>query len=136
MPNSFRLLIQIPNKICFDEDISQIDFCSEQGKLSILPNHCSIIGYLQLAPLTIHLLSKKKKIVICDQGFFQFNNNKLLILTNFFSFQENFDKKLFLQQNEKFVNLLKKIDIPQKKCKKIDFNLKLFSLSAKKIFGK
>ena len=29
MANNFRLLIQTPNKICFDEKINQIDFLSE-----------------------------------------------------------------------------------------------------------
>ena len=60
MSNSFHLLVQMPNKICYDENIKQIDFCSEQGELSILPNHCSIIGCLQPTLLTIYSLSKKK----------------------------------------------------------------------------
>ena len=136
MTNSFHLLIQTPNKICFDEKISQIDFCSEQGKLSILPNHCSIIGCLCCSPLTIHLLSKKKKIIICNQGFFKFENNELIIFTNFFSLLENFDKKLFLQKKEKLTNALKKIAITQKICEKIDKDLDFFLLSAKKVLRK
>ena len=136
MANNFRLLIQTPNKICFDEKINQIDFCSERGKLSILPNHCSIIGCLCSSPLTIHLLSKKKKIIICNQGFFRFDNNELIILTNFFSYLENFDKKLFLQQKEKLTTSLKKIAITQKIYEKIDKDLKFFLSSTKKILRK
>ena len=119
MTNNFRLLIQTPNKICFDEKISQIDFCSKRGKLSILPNHCSIIGCLCPSPLTIHLLSKKKKIIICNQGFFKFDNNELIILTNFFSYLEDFDTKLFLQQKEKLVTSLKKLLLHKKFVKKL-----------------
>ena len=136
MTNNFRLLIQTPNKICFDKKIGQIDFCSKQGKLSILPNHCSIIGCLCPSPLTIHLLSKKKKIIICNQGFFKFDNNELIILTNFFSYLEDFDTKLFLQQKEKLVTSLKKIAIAQKICEKIDKDLNFFLLSTKKILRK
>lgn len=136
MANNFRLLIQTPNKICFDEKINQIDFCSERGKLSILPNHCSIMGCLCPSPLTIHLLSKKKKIIICNQGFFRFDNNELIILTNFFSYLENFDKKLFLQQKEKLTTSLKKITITQKIYEKIDKDLKFFLSSTKKILRK
>ena len=134
MKNSFHLLIQTPNKICFDEDISQIDFCSEQGMLSILPNHCSIIGCLYPTPLTIHLLSKKTKTVICNQGFFKFDNNKLIILTNFFSLQENFNKNLFLQKNTKLISLLKKFSISQRKCEKFYDETNPFSLLTKEIF--
>ena len=119
MANNFRLLIQTPNKICFDEKINQIDFCSERGKLSILPNHCSIMGCLCPSPLTIHLLPKKKKIIICNQGFFRFDNNELIILTNFFSYLENFDKKLFLQQKEKLTTSLKKLLLHKKFMKKL-----------------
>jgi len=136
MTNNFHLLIQTPNKICFDEKIGQIDFCSKQGKLSILPNHCSIIGCLCPSPLTIHLLSKKKKIIICNQGFFKFDNNELIILTNFFSYLEDFDTKLFLQKKEKLVTSLKKIAIAQKIYEKIDKDLNFFLLSTKKILRK
>lgn len=136
MTNNFRLLIQTPNKICFDKKIGQIDFCSKQGKLSILPNHCSIIGCLCPSPLTIHLLSKKKKIIICNQGFFKFDNNELIILTNFFSYLEDFDTKLFLQKKEKLVTSLKKNAIAQKIYEKIDKDLNFFLLSTKKILRK
>ncbi len=136
MANSFRLLIQTPTKICFDENISQIDFCSEQGNLSILPNHCPIIGCLIPKPLTIHLPTKKIKMAICNRGFFRFNNNQLLILTNFFFFQENFDMKMFLQQKAKFITLIKKNTIPQKIYNEIDNDFSLLSSTIKKIFGK
>ena len=136
MTNNFRLLIQTPNKICFDEKINQIDFCSEQGKLSILSNHCSIMGCLQPSPLTIHLLSKKKKIIICNQGFFKFDNNELIILTNFFSYLENFDKKLFLQQKEKLTTSLKKLLLHKKIYEKINKDLEFFLSSTKKILRK
>ena len=136
MTNNFHLLIQTPNKICFDEKINQIDFYSKQGKISILPNHCPIIGCLCPSPLTIHLLSKETKIMICNQGFFKFDNNELIILTNFCSFLENFDKKLFLQQKEKLATILKKNTITQKICEKINKDHDFFLLSIKKILRK
>ena len=126
MANSFRLLIQTPDKICFNENISQIDFCSEQGKLSILPNHCSIIGCIYPIPLTIHLLTKKTKIAICNQGFFKFDNNELIILTNFFSFREDFDQKLFTQRKTRLISLIKKLNMPQKIYEKFDNDFNLF----------
>ena len=81
-------------------------------------------------------MSKKKKIIICNQGFFKFDNNELIILTNFFSYLENFDKKLFLQQKEKLTASLKKLLLHKKIYEKINKDLEFFLSSTKKILRK
>ena len=44
MANCFHLKINTPSKVYFDDEITQIELCTNNGYIGILPNHITIVG--------------------------------------------------------------------------------------------
>lgn len=131
MKTSFKLTIQTPNNTYFNEQIKQVDLCTNQGWISLLPNHCSFIGCLILPTITIHLFSNIKKKIICNPGIFRFINNEMIILTNFFVDYDNFDQTILIEKQKKINKWLNDFNFKQKIEDKISFNFEFLKKQIK-----
>ena len=120
MSNYFHLKINTPFKVCFDDDILQVEICTDKGYIGILPNHIPIIGNLTLGNITIHLKNNTIKKGFNGSGLFCFQNNCLTIITHNFSFNINTCQ----QDYEKILHSLKKIKLDDKTEENFEIYLK------------
>lgn len=86
MSNTFYLKINTPFNICFEDDITQIELCTDKGYTGILPNHISIIGMVVPGVITIHTKNNTLKKGTSGHGLFYFYDNKLFITIDTFTF--------------------------------------------------
>ncbi len=76
-----HLKIVTPEKLLFDEEVSQVNVSTEQGILGILPNHANLMAKLEPGELIIKKGGKTDSLAIGD-GFLQVANNTLTIMTD------------------------------------------------------
>lgn len=92
MSNTFHLKINTPFNICFDDDITQVELCTDKGYTGILPNHIPIIGMIVPGVITIHTKNNGLKKGNSGYGLFYFYDNKLFINTDTFIFGNETNK--------------------------------------------
>lgn len=76
-----HLKIVTPEKLLFDEEVSQVNVSTEQGILGILPNHANLMAKLKSGELIIKKGGKVDTLAIGD-GFLQITNNTLTVMTD------------------------------------------------------
>ncbi len=76
-----HLKIVTPEKLLFDEEVSQVNVSTEQGILGILPNHANLMAKLEPGELIIKKGGKTDTLAIGD-GFLQVANNTLTVMTD------------------------------------------------------
>lgn len=78
---NLHLKIVTPEKLLFDEEVSQVNVSTEQGQIGILPNHANLMAKLEPGELVIKKGGKTDTLAVGD-GFLQVNNNNLTIMTD------------------------------------------------------
>ena len=104
MAKEFDLLLTTPNKICINKKVIQATFYTNNGYTTILSNHAKIIGYLSPGIITIKYLSGEKQEFIQNYGLFNFENNKLCILSDYIDFLNNSNNLTELNNIQKIIN--------------------------------
>ncbi len=91
--SQLHLKIVTPEKLLFDEEVSQVNVSTEQGILGILPNHANLMAKLEPGELVIKKGGKIDTLAIGD-GFLQVANNTLTVMTDLAVNEENIDEKV------------------------------------------
>ncbi len=78
---SLHLKIVTPEKLLFDEEVSQVNVSTEQGILGILPNHANLMAKLEPGELVIKKGGKEDTLAVGD-GFLQVSGNVLTVMTD------------------------------------------------------
>ena len=89
---ALHLKIVTPEKLIFDEEVSQVNVSTEQGILGILPNHANLMAKLEPGELVIKKGGKVDTLAVGD-GFLQISNNQLTIMTDLAVNEEDIDEK-------------------------------------------
>ncbi len=76
-----HLKIVTPEKLIFDEEVTQVNVSTEQGILGILPNHANLMAKLEPGELVIKKGGKVDTLAVGD-GFLQITNNTLTVMTD------------------------------------------------------
>lgn len=76
-----HLKIVTPEKLIFDEEVSQVNVSTEEGMLGILPNHANLMAKLEPGELVIKKDGKTDTLAVGD-GFLQVSDNVLTIMTD------------------------------------------------------
>lgn len=87
-----HLKIVTPEKLIYDEEVSQVNVSTEQGQLGILPNHANLMAKLEPGELMIKKSGKVDSLVIGD-GFLQVTNNILTIMTDLATYAADIDER-------------------------------------------
>ncbi len=87
-----HLKIVTPEKLLFDEEVSQVNVSTEQGILGILPNHANLMAKLEPGELIIKKGGKMDSMVIGD-GFLQVANNALTVMTDLATYAADIDER-------------------------------------------
>ncbi len=87
-----HLKIVTPEKLIFDQEVSQVNVATEQGEIGILPNHANLMAKLQPGELIIKKGDKVDSMAIGD-GFLQVSGNTLTIMTDLATYAQDIDEK-------------------------------------------
>ncbi|MBI4038783.1 ATP synthase F1 subunit epsilon [Candidatus Daviesbacteria bacterium] len=87
-----HLKIITPEKLIFDDSVSQVNVSTEQGQLGILPHHANLMAKLEPGELVIKKGEKIESMAIGD-GFLQVSDNILTIMTDLATYEQDIDEK-------------------------------------------
>lgn len=87
-----HLKIVTPEKLIFDEEVSQVNVSTEQGEIGILPNHANLMAKLEPGELVIKKGGKVDSMAIGD-GFLQISNNVLTVMTDLATYTADIDER-------------------------------------------
>ena len=90
--SQLHLKIITPEKLIFDEEVSQVNVSTEQGQLGILPNHANLMAKLEPGELVIKKGGKVDTLAVGD-GFLQVSNNILTVMTDLAVSEEDIDER-------------------------------------------
>lgn len=90
--SQLHLKIVTPEKLIFDEEVSQVNVPTELGILGILPNHSALMAKLVPGELTIKKGSKDESLAV-GGGFMQITANTLTIATDLATYATDIDEK-------------------------------------------
>lgn len=88
-----HLKIVTPEKLLFDEEVSQVNVSTEQGQIGILPNHANLMAKLEPGELVIKKGGKIDTLAIGD-GFLQVSNNTLTVMTDLATYAADIDERV------------------------------------------
>lgn len=87
-----HLKIVTPEKLIFDEEVTQVNVSTEQGQIGILPNHANLMAKLVPGELIIKKDGKQDSLAI-GGGFLQVSDNVLTVMTDLATFEQDIDEK-------------------------------------------
>ncbi len=88
-----HLKIVTPEKLIFDEEVSQVNVSTEEGEIGILPNHANLMAKLQPGELVIKKGGKTDSMAIGD-GFLQISDNILTVMTDLATYATEIDERV------------------------------------------
>ena len=87
-----HLKIVTPEKLIFDEEVSQVNVSTEEGEIGILPNHANLMAKLEPGELVIKKGGKVDSLAIGD-GFLQMADNNLTVMTDLATYATEIDER-------------------------------------------
>ena len=87
-----HLKIVTPEKLIFDEEVSQVNVSTEEGEIGILPNHANLMAKLEPGELVIKKNGKVESMAI-GEGFLQVADNTLTIMTDLATYSQDIDER-------------------------------------------
>lgn len=90
--SQLHLKIVTPEKLIFDEEVSQVNVSTEQGEIGILPHHANLMAKLEPGELVIKRNGKVESMAIGD-GFLQVVDNTLTIMTDLATLAQDIDER-------------------------------------------
>lgn len=120
MANCFHLKINTPFKVYFDDEITQIELCTNNGYIGILHNHIPIVGAIVPGNITIHTKNNQLKKGYSGYGLFSFYKNKLIVVSDTFSF----DKITTAKNHQDILNTFKTLKLHKKTIDNFEVYLK------------
>lgn len=91
--SQLHLKIVIPEKLIFDEEVSQVNAPTDMGTIGILPNHASLMAKLVPGELVIKKGGKNEPLAV-GGGFLQISGNNLTIMTDLATYAADIDEKV------------------------------------------
>lgn len=87
-----HLKIVTPEKLIFDDTVSQVNVSTEKGQIGILPNHANLMSKLEPGELVIKKGGKVDSLAIGD-GFLQVSDNVLTVMTDLVTYAQDIDER-------------------------------------------
>ena len=89
---NLHLKLITPERLIFDEEVSQVNVSTEQGQIGILPNHANLMAKLEPGELVIKKNGRAETLAVGD-GFLQISNKLLIIMTDLAVNEGDIDEK-------------------------------------------
>lgn len=89
---TLHLKIVTPERVIFDNEVTQVNVPTTEGNLGILPHHVNLMAKLIPGELTVKNGEKLTHMAVGD-GFFQVTDNVLTIMTDLAVNEAEIDEK-------------------------------------------
>lgn len=90
--SQLHLKIVTPEKLIFDEEVSQVNASTDMGTIGILPNHTALMAKLVPGELIIKKSGKNESFAV-GSGFLQMIGNTLTVMTDLAAHAADIDEK-------------------------------------------
>ncbi|MDE6477461.1 MAG: ATP synthase F1 subunit epsilon [Mycoplasmoidaceae bacterium] len=97
----FKLKINTPEGIFFEDDILQIELKTSTGYIAILANHAPLIGAIVPSVCYIRDIRNNRVSAVINGGMFYTNNNEINVITDFFDFTNNINESVIAKREQK-----------------------------------
>lgn len=131
MAKEFKVQISTPNKVCLDQNVVSVTMPTANGYIGILPEHAKIIGALQPGYMYITMPNGSKKTALVNYGMFYFKQNRLVILSDFFEFNDGINASALDAINKRIEEESKKVQLSERAVHALNSYMKLVSAKAK-----
>lgn len=91
--SQLQLKVVTPEKLIYDDEVSQVNVSTQMGQLGILPHHANLMAKLKAGELVIKKGDKVELLAIGD-GFLQVFDNTLTIMTDLANYEHDIDEKV------------------------------------------
>ncbi|MBD3238916.1 MAG: ATP synthase F1 subunit epsilon [Candidatus Moranbacteria bacterium] len=81
MPTQKKLKFKIvtPEKVVFDQDVDQVSLPTQEGQLTILPDHESLIGVIKPGEICINSEQASQCFLAVSDGFLEIDANQVRV---------------------------------------------------------
>nr|QJR98398.1 hypothetical protein PlMoll_1800 [uncultured Mycoplasmataceae bacterium] len=97
----FKLKINTPEGVFFEDDILQIELKTSTGYIGILANHAPLIGAIVPSVCYIRDIRNNRVSAVINGGMFYTNNNEINIITDFFDFSNKVNESVIAKREER-----------------------------------
>jgi F-type H+-transporting ATPase subunit epsilon len=74
--------IVTPERVVWKEDILQATLPTQEGEITILPNHISLVAILKPGVIEVKNLKQEIEIISCSGGFVEVTPNRIVVLAD------------------------------------------------------
>jgi ATP synthase F1 epsilon subunit len=106
MAKLFKLKVNTPNGIFFEDDIFQIELRTNNGYIGILAEHAPIIGAIVPSVCYIRDSKNNRLPAVINNGIFKMDGKTINVITDFFDFTENINDSVFKRREEQIKNAI------------------------------
>ncbi len=99
--SKFKLKINTPDGVFFEDDILQIEIKTLTGYIGILANHAPLIGAIVPSVCYIRDIRNNRVSAVINGGMFYTNNNEINIITDFFDFSDKVNESVIAKREER-----------------------------------
>lgn len=131
MAKEFKVQISTPHKVCLDQNVVGVTMPTANGYIGILPEHAKIVGALQPGYMYITLPNGQKKTALVNYGMFYFKENRLVILSDFFEFNDGISTSALDAINQRIEEESKNVQLSDRAVHALNSYMKLVSAKAK-----
>lgn len=108
MAKLFRLKVNTPNGIFFEDDIFQIELKTANGYIGILADHAPVIGAIVPSVCYIRDNRNNRLPAVINNGIFKMDGKTINVITDFFDFTKNINDSVFKMREEQIQSAISK----------------------------
>ena len=131
MAKEFKVRISTPNKLCLDKQVVLITMPTANGYVGILPDHAQICGAVMPGYMYITSANGEKQTALINYGTYNFKDNKLVILSDFFEFDKGINQSALEAIRKRIEDECKKVQLSDRAVHALNQYMKLVSAKAK-----
>ncbi|HCE31056.1 TPA: ATP synthase F1 subunit epsilon [Candidatus Daviesbacteria bacterium] len=90
--SQLHLKIVTPEKLIFDEEVSQVNVSTQEGEIGILPHHANLMAKVKPGELVIKRSGKIDSLAI-GGGFLQVSDNIVTVMTDLATYATDIDER-------------------------------------------
>jgi F-type H+-transporting ATPase subunit epsilon len=136
MAKLFRLKINTPGGIFFEDDILQIELATPAGYVGILADHQPVIGALIPSLCYIRDNRGNRLPAIVNGGMFRTDGKTINIITDFFDFTEHINESTFAKRKARIEQIASRKFTDNKVYEQIQLQLSEQLNKLRKLAGK
>lgn len=95
-PKNIKFEIVTPEKVVLKEQILQVTVPTEEGEITVLPEHIPLVSILKPGVLELKRLDKEIEIISVSGGFIEVLRDKVVILADTAERAQDLDEELIL----------------------------------------